>query len=469
MANDRGIYMSKNDQFSFGVISDFILSKVTRSEAAQLLQMSERSISRKARNIEKNGLFGMQHGNKGKFPKNKTSEILKATVLKLARETYFDFNVSHLREKLVTIEKIEISYPVLYSWCREARLIKRAKRRTAKIRRLRARLPCEGMMLQMDGSHHAWNGKDEWVLIAAIDDATSKIPWAEFFTSEDTLNCMTVLQRIIENYGIPHSIYTDKAGWFGGTTKREGFNQFQNACDELGIRIIYANSAQSKGRIERTWHTFQDRIIPDMRIADIKNIPAANKFLQEDFMPNYWNKQNTVPARENEIKYKPLQHGVDLNEIFTMRETRQVKGNHTISWDNEIYNVKPSGNVSIKGREVELRTYQNMTTKAFFAGVEIEISKASEQPLATKLNRPALRVNNIAGIKRDDVKKIHEENLKYEILTSKMNQGNSKLPIKTNLKNTKEHATCDAYSHVKRKRGRPRKAENQNANFQQAS
>jgi hypothetical protein len=90
----------------------------------------------------------------------------------------------------------------------------------------------------MEGSHHRWNRKDEWCLIAAIDDATSDIPYTEFFLSKDTLNCMTVIQRIIERKGIPCAIYVDKAGWFGGL-KRQSFNHFKNACEELGIRVIF--------------------------------------------------------------------------------------------------------------------------------------------------------------------------------------------------------------------------------------
>ncbi len=67
----------------------------------------------------------------------------------------------------------------------------------------------EGLLLQFDGSPHRWNGKDVWCLIGAIDDATSKMPYAEFFLAEDTLNCMTVMQRIIEKNGIPFSLYVD--------------------------------------------------------------------------------------------------------------------------------------------------------------------------------------------------------------------------------------------------------------------
>ena len=100
-------------------------------------------------------------------------------------------------------------------------------------------MPQEGLLLQMDGSHHKFNGKDNWVLISCIDDATSEVPYAEFFKGETTLGCMKVLREIIKLKGVPKAIYTDKAGWSGGQ-KRTEFSQFQRACEKLGIQLIYA-------------------------------------------------------------------------------------------------------------------------------------------------------------------------------------------------------------------------------------
>ena len=399
-----GMRMSRREQFTYGVLVDFEARRITREEAAVLLEVEPRSVSRKAARFRAKGLAGLQHGNSGKVPTNRTPVELKVQVLELVKSKYFDFNVTHCLEKLKAKEGIELDYSVFYSWCRQAKLIKRTKRRSPKVRHLRSRLPVEGMMLQLDGSHHCWNGNDEWVLIGMIDDANSKIPWAEFFTSEDTLNCMTVLQRVIEKFGIPELIYTDKAGWLGGTTKREGFSQFLNACEYLGIRVIFANSPQAKGRIERAWNTFQDRLIPELRLAGIKSIPAANKFLQEDMLPNYWNVQNVVPARVEGSRYKALPPEADLNEIFCLKETRKVNGNHTISWDNEIYSVTPPEGISLKGRTLEIRTYQNLASKAFFAGREISIKLGKEAP-----TQKPLRVLGVAGVKPSKVKSFYED------------------------------------------------------------
>jgi transposase len=429
----KGMYMGSVQQFTFSILTDFLNGKVTRAQAASTLQVTERTVTRKAKRLREKGLVGVLHGNKAKTPTNKTCDQLRAKVLDLVRRKYFDFNVVHCLEKLKNNENIDIKYSLLYSWCRSLRLIKRNKRRHTKVRKLRSRFPSEGMVLQMDGSHHAWNGKDEWVLIALIDDATSKIPWAEFFKSEDTLNCMTVLQRVIERFGVPQMIYTDRAGWLGGTTKRDGFNNFLHACEQLGIRVIFANSPQAKGRIERAWDTFQDRLIPELRIHGIGRMDEANVYLQEDFLPNYWSKQNTVPAKLSETGYGPVPIGLDLAQIFCMTETRQVKGDHTISLNCDIYAVTPPEGVSLKGREIEIRTYQNRQSKAFFAGGEIEIQIVHKAP-----TQKLLRVNNVAGIRPKMLKQLHEQRV-----SSSTTAQPSMPPTNPGV--------------VKRKRGRPKK------------
>ena len=370
MDEAEGILMSKNDQFRFQTVSNFLHGKTTRLDTAVLLQVSERTVTRIARRIEKKNFLGVMHGNRGLRPHNKLSNQLQTMTMKLVEERYFDFNMTHCLEKLKE-EGIEVTYSVFRRWCHAKHLVKRKKRRGAKARIKRVRMASEGLLLQFDGSHHRWNGKDEWCLIAAIDDATSDIPYAEFFHEEDTLNCMKVMQKIIETKGIPYAIYVDRAGWFGGQ-KRQMFSQFKRACEELNIEVIFANSAQAKGRIERAWDTIQDRIIPEMRIKNITRMPRANEYLQNEFLPNYWQRKNTVIA-QSEIRYRKLPLGLDLNEIFCKREYRTVNSDHTISWGNIRYVVDSPLKYSIQKQEIELKTYQDLTWKAYFAGKPIAI------------------------------------------------------------------------------------------------
>lgn len=374
--------MGKKEQVTYRVIEDFLTHKICRREAADLLQVNERTVTRIARRVETKKFLGVVHGNRGRKSEKRLSADLKRDVIGLMESKYFDFNMTHALEVLKSSHDLVVGYSTFRKWCGEKQLVKRRKRRRGKVRRARVRMPSEGQLLQMDGSPHRYNGKDEWCLIAAIDDATSEIPYAEFFLSEDTLSCMRVIQSIIEKKGIPWAIYTDKAGIFGGH-KRQNFSQFCRACEELDIQVICADSAQAKGRIERTWDTFQDRIVPEMRVRKIHRMPAANNYLQEQFIPNYWDQNNIVAARNSESRYRKLSSKTNLREIFCIKEFRAVKADHTISWDGEIYQIVSPLKYSIQGQKIEIRTYQDLKWTAYFAGKEIQIVKFT-RPAALK-------------------------------------------------------------------------------------
>jgi transposase len=383
MDKDGGIYMSKQGQMAYRVVSEFLEGKLYRKEAAELLSVRERTVTRIARRIEAKGLFATVHANRGRVAWNRTSEEKKGQVMELVKSTYFDFNMTHCLEKLKENHGLEIKYETFRKWCHEKKLVKRSKKRKPVARYRRARMQSEGLLLQMDGSPHHYNGKDEWCLIAAIDDATSDIPYAEFFLSEDTINCMTVLQRIIEKKGIPYAIYVDEAGCWGGG-KRAHFNQFKRACGELGIKIIFATSPEGKGRIERTWDTIQDRIIPEMRLRKIHRMPAANDYLQNQFLPNYWKIKNTVTAKSPETRYTALHSSIKLQEVLCLKEYRTVKRDHSLSWNGTIYELRSPLKYSIYRQKIELRTYQDLTWKAFFAGKPIELTDTSSEILLRK-------------------------------------------------------------------------------------
>jgi hypothetical protein len=113
-------------------------------------------------------------------------------------------------------------------------------------------------------------------------------------------------------------------------------------------------------------------------------VPAANDYLQNQFIPNYWTPKNTVVPHSFEIRYKPVPKEKNLREIFCLKEYRDVKRDHTLSWNGEIYKIASPLKYSIRGQEIELRTYQDLTWQAFYAGKSIELTlvvppkKASE-------------------------------------------------------------------------------------------
>lgn len=308
----------------------------------------------------------------GRRPVNKKPEDLRDSVLKLVREKYPDFNMTHCREKLRADEKIILKAETFRKWCHEIRHVKRKKRRKSQARYYRQRMQSTGLMLQMDGSPHKWFGDKDSTLIAAIDDADSDIPHGEFFPAEDTISCMTLLQKIIEIRGLFEILYVDRAGIFGGH-KRMEFSQVKRSLSELGIEIIFAHSPEAKGRIERTFQTLQDRMIPEMRLRNIKTYPAANNFLKNEYLPNEWREKFTVLPRNRVSAYRQPRPGVDLKEIFCLKHYRSIKRDHTVTFQAQLYALESPTKLSIHKQQIEFRTYQDLTWKGFYAGHPIEL------------------------------------------------------------------------------------------------
>ncbi len=379
--------MTAQEQLRLDIIAKVASGKMRRKEGQKVLGVSERTLRRDLKSYYELGPLFVKHGNTKKAPVNRTDPELKKRVQTLVREVYFDFNLTHCLEKLEAEHSIKTSHETLRRWAHEIGMVKRAKRRTAKVRRKRDRMAQTGVMLQMDGSPHHWFGGRESCLIAAIDDADSDVPFAEFFPSEDTLSCMHVIHKIIEKKGIFQILYVDRAGIFGGQ-KRSNFSQLKRAVEELGIHVIFANSPEAKGRIERLWNTLQDRLIPEMRIRNIRSYESANEFLQNQFLPNeYATKFKVVP--ENLVPgYQPLPPHIDLTEVFCLKEERICARDHTFSWNGQIYRIDSDLKHSIYKQKIEIRTYQNLSWKAFFAGKEIQVSRAKtteKQPIPNKI------------------------------------------------------------------------------------
>ena len=298
--------------------------------------------------------------------------------MQLTLDRYPDFNIAHCYDILTAKHGLAVSYSTYKSWCRCAGIKRGKTRRPDKKRLYRERLANEGLMLQMDGSHHRWNGRDKWCLIGLIDDATSDIPAARFFESETTWACMHALRLLIERKGIPEIIYTDEAGWAGGSEKRRHFSQFVRACDELGIRVITTPSAESKGRIERAWRTIQGRLVPELRLHDIKSMTDANRYLDQVFLPEYWRVKNTVIPRNEVARYRALRPDHLLDQILCMKYERIVRKDHTVSYDNRTYRIQGPNFGSLAGKAVTVHVGEFGALNWFYGHIKLEVKEVQK-------------------------------------------------------------------------------------------
>lgn len=383
----RMIIMDSQAQLTVDIITKVAERKITIANAAKLLNKSRRTIERYLQKYHKVGIQFVVHRNTGKAPTNKTPDSLKRQVQALIKDKYFDVNLLHLAELLKANENIVVKRETLRFWAHDIHHVKRAKRRRVKARKRRERLESPGLLLQMDGSPHRWFGDQTSCLIAIIDDATSEIH-AEFFKSETTAGCLKVLRNYIEKKGLFKVLYVDRAGIFGGP-KRCNFSQVQRACNELGIEIIFANSPQGKGRIERSFDTFQDRLVPELRLNHIKDMASANRYLQDIFIPQFWQQKVVVIAKNQDSEYTPVAEHINLDDVCVQKEYRKIRNDHTFSYGNKFYLIESPLKHSIAKQKIEIRKTSKHDFTAYFAGRHLTVSEVIEP---TKLSMEDMEI-----------------------------------------------------------------------------
>ena len=349
------IVMSTKEQKIYEQAIQVICKRLTIVEFAELNNKSYRQAQRIIYKVKNKGMKGVKHGNTGKIPYNKTSPELEMDIHALLKGKYYDFNLTHFKEMIEVHEGIVAGKNIIHRIAKKNDLVKRPKRKQhKKAHKPRPRMPREGMLIQFDGSSHIWFGGFESDLIGGIDDATGKVVGAEFFIGETSLHCMKVMKDIIKGNGIPHAFYLDKAGAFGKDDRDQTSTQIGRALNDIGCDIILASSAQAKGKIERLWNTFQDRLIAELRFNNIRTIPQANKFLKEDFIPRF-NESFSYPARYSKYAYMELTQNLD--NIFCIKERRKISTGNTFSWNGECYIVNEDRNYRF--RSININTHYN--------------------------------------------------------------------------------------------------------------
>jgi len=342
---DRDIIMINSKELKkFHIVKMYLEKKIKQKEAADLLSLSTRQVRRIASRIESEGSRAVVHRLKGKPSNRSRPQALKEKVLSLYRSKYHDFGPTLAREKLFQIDGIRIGRETLRNWLTSSGLA-RKKRKPRPHRMYRERKNNFGQMVQIDGSDHNWfeDRGPGCIFMGYIDDATNMV-YGRFYTHEGTIPAMDSFSRYAVRYGLPVSIYIDRHTTYRSTARptieeelsgSSSQSQFQRAMNELGVEIIYANSPQAKGRIERLFGTLQDRLVKELRLAEIDNIKDANEFLKE-YLPIH-NKRFSLPASGSADMHRKPPH--DIGSMLCIKEKRTLRNDNTISYNSSYYQI----------------------------------------------------------------------------------------------------------------------------------
>ena len=283
--------LTQQEQARLQVLNSLLTGHMTTEQAATLMGVSTRHTRRILAAYRREGAAAIAHGNRGRRPANATAETMATHVVDLARTRYAGVNHTHLSELLRDREGIEIGRTTLRRILVRAGLNSPRRRRPPKHRVRRQRMAREGMLIQIDGSYHRWLGEDgpQFTLLLAVDDATGCIVNALFCELENTRSYFLLMRHMIQSYGIPLALYSDRHSVFKHTPPSETAaapTQFSRAMGELGVQLIFARSPQAKGRVERTAGTLQDRLVSELWLAGATTIDDANRVLQ-GFLPRF--------------------------------------------------------------------------------------------------------------------------------------------------------------------------------------
>jgi transposase len=351
---EEGLTLSKRDERRVEVLNRVLAGQLRAAEAALLLGVGERQAYRLVGAYRRDGPRAVVHGNRGRTPARAIEVEVREAVVALATGRYAGFNHSHLTEMLQEREGLQLSRATVQRVLAAAGVSSpRRRRRRSKHRARRERYPQEGMLLQVDASHHAWlqERSPKLALLGAIDDATGKVVAALFQQLENAEGYLRLLRQVVRQAGIPQALYTDKHSVFWPTASetleeqlagRRSATQFGRAMQELGVELIAAHSPQAKGRVERLWDTLQDRLIAELRLANVCTIEQANAFLPS-FLRRFNAKLAVAPLQEGSA-YRPRLSSAEVDRILCFKHERVVSNDNCVRLGQGVFQIRPGPN-----------------------------------------------------------------------------------------------------------------------------
>lgn len=349
--------MSQREIDRYDMLQRCIRKTVKEKDAARLLGLCERQIRRLKRALRDRGPAGLIHSNRGNPSNRRMPEKRRKQIIVLLRRQYHDFGPTFAAEQLAKRHGIIHDPKTIRAIMIGEGLWNPKKGRTrATHRAWRERRSHVGELVQFDGSYHHWledrGGTEELCLIAAIDDASGRIMHAVFGTNEGVFDVFAFWKGYLERVGKPRAVYCDKFSTYKqhlpSAQDQDRKTQFQRAMESLTIEPIFAHSPQAKGRVERLFETLQDRLVKEMRLAQISTVADANRFLAEIFIPAF-NAQFAVEAASKEDVHRPLmtKEQRSLDSIFARHDERVVQNDFTIAHHTQWYQLAAQQPVTV--------------------------------------------------------------------------------------------------------------------------
>ena len=319
--------------------------RMTQKEAGQQLGISTRQVKRLWRSFRNQGAKGLVSARRGKPSNNRLDAGVVQQALDLIKAKYADFGPTLAHEKLIEVEKLQLSRESVRRIMIEEGVWNPKRAKMPSTHQMRERRACLGELVQIDGSDHAWfeDRGPKCTLLVFIDDATGQLLELWFVPHESFFGYCEAARHYFQRCGKPVAFYSDKHGIFHVNNEQttglgSGLTQFGRAMQDLDIQIICASSPQAKGRVERANQTLQDRLVKELRLHGISDMAAANAYLPE-FREDF-NHRFAVEPRSTHDAHRLLLKTENLDLILTHQKTGALSKNLTVQSNKVIYQIQ---------------------------------------------------------------------------------------------------------------------------------
>lgn len=365
------ITMSAKEAERITVMDNLLAKRIKQKHAASQLGISIRQVRRTMKRYKKEGKGGLIHKSRGMTSNRSLPDKKKEEAVSLIRKYYPDFGPTFACEKLKEIHGISLSDETVRKIMIGENLWTERKRKIENIHPYRERRTCVGELVQLDGSPHKWfeDRAPSCTLVAFIDDATSRIMDGMFVDYEGTWTLFEATEHYLKIHGKPLAFYVDKHSTFKINRQtsieedlkdKQAQSQFTRAMNNIGIEVIFANSPQAKGRVERLFETLQDRLIKEMRLKDISTKEEGTKYFREIYIPIH-NSKFAVAPREKANLHRPLLPSDNLLKIMTIQSKRIVSKNLVVQYKNTKYQLMPNNGYKYTLRNAPITVIEDRT------------------------------------------------------------------------------------------------------------
>lgn len=316
------------------VIQSFVKREITKQKAAMLLSVSIRSVERYRNLFLKNGPGGLKDGRHSNYFKLSPTDRKRIVQTKEKDRWRSARNIKD-ELKLPTGEH-QVQRIII-----KAGLGKENLKRIKPIQRFEASAPNDLWQTDIMGKI-LFPNIGILYLIATLDDYSRFVPEGKWYKTQGKINVFQVWYVSLSKCGLPKKILQDKGSQYKAKV-RFGEADYQAYAKSLEIDLIWARSAECKGKIERFWKFVQSDFVPS--VLNAKTPEEVNgKFKVWLAKYNYVFKSRYFGGTTRISRYQTSDRKlpqVELQTLLTIEERRKVTRESTISLYGKHYYVPP--------------------------------------------------------------------------------------------------------------------------------